>query len=210
MDIIDVGKVRMRKRMDRRQQKTRQAITQAFAKLMQEKNYDSITIADIIDSANIGRSTFYAHFETKEQLLKLFSGELFQELLEEETKEASHLSIEELFDKVVRGLDFEAYQKANPYNFQSMERRFMLVNLLSGENADMVLRYLKDTIKENIKEDCEKGIIKDSSKKIPTDFLIQQISSTFAESLVWWIRNERKTSSKELTSYFKSMINSFV
>lgn len=54
---------------DRRTQKTKKALAAALAELIVEKGFDSTTIQDIIDRANIGRSTFYAHYESKEQLL---------------------------------------------------------------------------------------------------------------------------------------------
>jgi AcrR family transcriptional regulator len=60
------------KPLDRRIQRTRQLLLDSLIALILEKNYDAVTVQDIIDRANVGRSTFYAHFENKEQLL--FSG----------------------------------------------------------------------------------------------------------------------------------------
>jgi AcrR family transcriptional regulator len=55
---------------DRRVQRTRQLLHTAMVELIVEKNYDKITVQDIIDRANVGRSTFYAHFMGKDDLLR--------------------------------------------------------------------------------------------------------------------------------------------
>jgi AcrR family transcriptional regulator len=54
---------------DRRSQRTRQSLSAALFELMLEQRYDEITVQNIIDRANVGRSTFYAHYLDKEDLL---------------------------------------------------------------------------------------------------------------------------------------------
>ena len=55
--------------VDRRVQKTRKLLQDALIELVAEKGYETVTIQEILDKANVGRSTFYAHFQDKEQLL---------------------------------------------------------------------------------------------------------------------------------------------
>jgi len=54
---------------DRRSLRTRQLLMQAMLELMHRKRYDAITVQEIADQANVGRSTFYAHFTDKDDLL---------------------------------------------------------------------------------------------------------------------------------------------
>ena len=55
--------------LDRRVQKTRKLLQDALIELVAEKGYESVSIREILDKANVGRSTFYAHFQDKDQLL---------------------------------------------------------------------------------------------------------------------------------------------
>lgn len=71
----------MSENLDRRARKSRQAIFRAFEVLLGKKSYSSITVGDIIEEADIGRSTFYAHFSTKDDLLDELCGDIFRHVL---------------------------------------------------------------------------------------------------------------------------------
>src|SRR6266536_2554522 len=54
---------------DRRIQKTQALLREALVSLIHEKPYDAIAVMEILERANVGRSTFYTHFKDKDELL---------------------------------------------------------------------------------------------------------------------------------------------
>src|SRR6266576_4441248 len=67
--IVRQRSARTAKPPDRRVQRTRKLLQDALVSLMIEQGYEATTVQDIIDRANVGRATFYAHFADKETLL---------------------------------------------------------------------------------------------------------------------------------------------
>src|SRR5262245_17355252 len=55
---------------DRRVRRTRRALQEALIGLMTEKSYEAVTVQDVIDRADVGRSTFYTHYTDKDKLLR--------------------------------------------------------------------------------------------------------------------------------------------
>src|SRR5204863_2572885 len=73
--------------IDRRIQRTQELLKTALMSLIQEKGFEALSVQDIIDRANVGRATFYAHFDSKEDLLA--SGiENLRESLKERQRQA--------------------------------------------------------------------------------------------------------------------------
>src|SRR5712664_3203059 len=54
---------------DRRVRRTRESLHKALISLALEKHYDSITVQEVLDRADVGRSTFYTHFQSLDELL---------------------------------------------------------------------------------------------------------------------------------------------
>lgn len=59
----------LRRKVDQRARRTRERLGNAFLSLILEKDFESVTIQDVLDRASVGRSTFYLHFRDKNDLL---------------------------------------------------------------------------------------------------------------------------------------------
>lgn len=69
------------RKTDRRIERTRQLLRDALIALVVERGYESITIQDITDRANVARTTFYLHYRDKDELLFTSMLEMYQDLL---------------------------------------------------------------------------------------------------------------------------------
>src|SRR3982074_3871002 len=76
-----MGKTR-EEQTDRRIPRTREMLQQALMSLILKKDYEAITIQDICDEANVGRSTFYAHYTSKDDLKRKGFEHLRKELVD--------------------------------------------------------------------------------------------------------------------------------
>ena len=128
--------------MDRRQKKTRRAVYDAFAALLERKNYSSITVQEIIDEANIGRSTFYSHFETKDELLRALCSEIFDHVF------AGNLTKERTHDFSSGKKDIRGEVTHILYHLQDSGR--YIKRILSCESGEMFMSYFKEYLENQI------------------------------------------------------------
>lgn len=184
--------------MDRRQRKTRESIFSAFTKLLSEKNYKQITVGDIIDRADIGRATFYAHFETKDFLLKELCEELFCHIFDSSSEsdcEHRHIFNCNAPDSVFKHLFEHLYKNDN-----------QILQLLSSENNELFFKYFKTNLLQLVESQLDTF----SNQKmcfLPHNFYTNHIAATFVETARWWIENEMKQTPEEITKYFLAVIS---
>ena len=183
--------------MDRRQRKTRESIFKAFTNLLKKNNFNQITVSEIIDKADIGRATFYSHFETKDFLLKELCFELFDHIFESEIGDKnSHTHI----------FDCQATNSVFLHLLQHIKKNDNnLFALLSCENNDLFLKYFKNCLKKLIKNHLN-DFSNQKKSEVPEDFWINHIASTFVETIRWWIENEMLESPETITKYFFTII----
>jgi AcrR family transcriptional regulator len=93
-------------KLDPRVKRTRALIQRAFMDLLAEKGFQSITVQDITQKAEINRATFYAHFSDKFALLETSIHQTFRQELEKRTLNACHYSDENLHALIVTVCEF--------------------------------------------------------------------------------------------------------
>lgn len=173
--------------MDRRQQKTRKAIFKAFRSLLEKKRYDHITVQDIIDEADVGRSTFYSHFETKDLLLDAMCGELFYHIFENDPCP---------WDQKNNNLEAKLAHTL----WHIKEEKNDLSGMLLSDSSELFMKYFKGHLK-----DMFEMHINDFKTDVPKDFLLNHLVASFAEAVKWWMLEGMKTSSDTVAKNFLSL-----
>ena len=183
--------------MDRRQRKSREAIFNAFISLLSKKHYNKITVGEIIELADIGRATFYSHFETKDFLLKELCRELFHHIFNSEKQ--NNINNRNIFNCDIKDdvfLHLFKHIKQNDNN---------ICKLLSSRNNELFLEYFKTEARLLIINHISDFYDK-KPKNIPENFWIEHITSTFIETLRWWIKNKMIQSPELITEYFLLLV----
>lgn len=183
--------------MDRRQRKTRAAIFEALISLLNEKSFEKITVGEIIERADIGRATFYAHFETKDFLLRELCHELFCHVfdcMQKEQPDHNHIFSCNAPDSVFLHL-FEHLEKNDNH----------ILDLLSCRSNELFLSYFKSGLVRII-SNHSLTLKKSRADSLPPDFVANYIASAFVETAKWWIENSMNESPEEINRYFSALI----
>jgi AcrR family transcriptional regulator len=184
--------------VDRRQKRTREAIFLAFSDLLSKKDFSKITVGEIIEKANVGRATFYAHFETKDFLLKELCSELFCHLFDMETEDGkNHKHIFECDAPSSVILHLLQHLKKNDNN---------ILDLLACENNQLFIKYFKENLNELFIK--ERHVFGDMAVgNVPFDFWINYVSSTLVETVRWWAAGGMKESPQTIFEYFYAIVS---
>lgn len=179
--------------MDRRQKKTREAIFRAFSELLNTKRYESITVQEIIDSANIGRSTFYAHFETKDELLRSLCTEIFHHVFTEQLP----LEHDPLWADGANNLEV----KLGHVLYHLKENAVDITGIIAADGNGLFMQYLKQYLAELFRQYTTVF-----QADVPEDFLISHLVGSFAETVKWWIAEDMKHTPEQVAALYMQML----
>jgi AcrR family transcriptional regulator len=178
------------KPIDRRIQRTRKLLLDSLIALILEKGYDAISVQDIIDKANIGRSTFYTHFENKEQLL--FSGHerLTQSLLKNSRGFKEGISA-----------DFfaELYQHA-------ADSHLLAKSMLGKGGGDLLVEHFRYSIEHHFIQQSKQQRIEEKSSILYS----KGFASAIVGMLAWWIEQGLPISVNDMTMKSVKLFEQFV
>ncbi len=173
---------------DRRVQRTRQLLQNALMELIEEKGYEAVTIEDITERANLGRTTFYLHFRAKEDL---FLSSHMQGMMN--FRFGIYTKEELLSDNPPANMPsiFE-YLRENRTTFQIMRH---------GKDAPMIMRAIHDIVTRNLLESIE-AAFDESQSNIPFSALANYIVGSQLAFMTWWVERHIKYTPQEMALMF--------
>ncbi|MBP7592200.1 MAG: TetR/AcrR family transcriptional regulator [Chloroflexi bacterium] len=179
---------------DRRVQRTRRQLQESLTSLILAKGYDAVTIEDITEQANLGRTTFYLHYKDKEELLMQSLEAVFDDLV-------AQIQQRSIDDWVAHGqgpwtLAFEhAAENARFYQI-----------ILSGQGGDGIKRrvqnYIAATAKTTITRRAEEL---GASLSLPIEVLSNYIASSLLGLIAWWLESEQTYTVAQMDDFFRQL-----
>lgn len=184
----------MEQKQDRRVKRTRNMVLDAFLDLMIEKGYDAITVQDIIDRANIGRSTFYIHFTDKENLL-VCSIEQLREFIREQNE-----SLVNAFDQNQFRFRFSLSMLQHSQSHKRLYRA-----IVGKVNESPVMYHMQQMLYGLILEDIP-ALFHGSSSNVPEHLIVNYIVNTFITVLSWWMDQNMPCTAADIDNMFHDLV----
>jgi AcrR family transcriptional regulator len=171
--------------MDRRTLRTRRALHEAMIGLILDRPYDEVSVAEIADAANVGRSTFYAHYTDKDALLRDGFGHLKAMLLKGVSEAAE--------GKAADPLAF------SPLMTIHMAEHVHLYRALMGGSSGRIVR---DEIRRVVLDFIRAGLAKGS--KLAPEATVQLLVGSYLSLVEWWLDRGAKEPAADIDLAFRA------
>jgi AcrR family transcriptional regulator len=177
---------------DRRVRRTRKALRDALVTLMTEKGYESVTVQDIIDRADVGRSTFYTHFTDKDDLLRD--------------------NLAGLRSLVQRPVPAEAAGRRRPllrfslplfrhvYAEQDMARA-----LFGRPSGAPVVRQVEQLLTDVVRSELSTLSAGGAQGRVPQEAVVRFVVGAYLSLASWWLGGDEVISPEDIDGIFQAL-----
>lgn len=175
---------------DRRSQRTYRLLSSAFAELLAEKPYEEILVQDILDRAGIGRTTFYAHYFDKEDLLSSMT----EQILSTFTQQIAHSSARR---RIVPSLElFEHIYQSPDLHFRALMR---------GRAGEPLWETLQEALCHVIEASLCTAYAEKRSPAVPLPVVSQYLAGAFLTLLKWWLAADMPYPPEQMEHIFQQL-----
>jgi AcrR family transcriptional regulator len=176
---------------DRRTQRTQQTLFDALIDLLKVKHYDAISVMDIIEKANVGRSTFYAHFQTKDDLLKSGFERVLDMLLEQV-----------IFDETERTMTLDS----TPLFRHAQGHAELYRTLAWGAGIEVITTQGQAALGAKLQRCLSQIVSTDRQLTVPLSALSYSLSGSLLILLKWWLENGMPGSPETMDGIFQQLV----
>jgi len=178
---------------DRRIQRTRAMLLSALLDLIVERGYEEVSVQDIVDRANVGRSTFYKHFlDKRELLLTGVSG--LQELLTEQMATANSQAAPS--KRLLFSLPL----------FRHVQGNFQFCRALLGSHSGAIVEpRIQQILVELVRQELAGRVLSGATPLVPLDVAVQYTVSAFLGLLRWWMEQPAPCPAEEIDQQFQAL-----
>jgi AcrR family transcriptional regulator len=163
--------------------------------LILEKAYDSISVKEILDRANVGRSTFYMHYRDKDELLASGIHDILRPIHSGEP--SSSVTGHEQFVWFSLPMLEHIYEHSHGGKAKMGARGSAIIH-------EHLRKVLTEMIAANIGKDFHAR--RGTAIHVPLDLLVQQVAATFILVLNWWLQSRSPLRPTEVNNVFRSLI----
>jgi AcrR family transcriptional regulator len=170
--------------------RTKSSLHGALIGLAREKPYPAIAVKEILNRANVGRSTFYTHFRDKDDLLESGIHEVLQSA---HGRSRSQSAVDRL-------LSFSL-----PLLTHIDEHRRAAGPQMKREGRLVMHARLGDALRQLIADDLA-GLVPKSTQQPALDLMAQHVASTFVLVLNWWVESAPTLTPTDIDARFRELI----
>jgi AcrR family transcriptional regulator len=178
-------------RQDRRSQRTQQALMDALIALLAVKNYDEISINDIVDHANVGRATFYVHFQDKDDLLRNGFERVLDMLIQ-------HISLVEA--------DQNLQLDTTPLFLHAKGHYELYRMLVWGSGFEVLTKDGHAALSAKFLESFTLFLSGKPEPPVPLAILSYSVAGTLLMLLKWWLDNKMPYSPEYMNGIFQQLV----